>query len=399
MIKKIGILTFWEFPDGMAPTTRILAYSKGLAMNGIDVEIFSFRRVFRHEVHQSNILKSGIINGVRYSYIHFFNNFSKRYKLLRIIDELLLRIKLFIKIYISQRQQPFNAFLFSFDDINSLRVYTRLFKAFSIPLFFVADEYPIPIRDFMKESVPLFMIKKYKKFHNSFKGRILMSQSLKDFYDKNISIKPTFILNTIVDTSRFDLDEPLNSCECQYICYMGNMSLKKDDLVTIIFAYEKIIKYFPTIELHLYGVPDENDKTQILSIINDKNLGNRIRLKGKASYESVPKILMNAKILVNAQPKTMRAQGGFPTKLGEYLLSKRPSVFTDSGDISLYIIANKHAIIVPPENPDLYAQKLLYILNNYNESLKMAAEGEIFVRNNFGVKEQSRLVIQFLKSY
>ena len=69
-LRKIGILTFWEFPEGLAPTTRILAYSKGLIENQIDVEIFSFRRIFKDD--SETIKKTGIINGAKFFHIHLF---------------------------------------------------------------------------------------------------------------------------------------------------------------------------------------------------------------------------------------------------------------------------------------------------------------------------------------
>lgn len=42
-VNKIVVLNIYQFPNGMAPTTRILAYTKGLRENGVDCDIVSFR--------------------------------------------------------------------------------------------------------------------------------------------------------------------------------------------------------------------------------------------------------------------------------------------------------------------------------------------------------------------
>lgn len=397
-MKKIGILTFWEFPEGMAPTTRILAYSKGLVSNGVEVEIYSFRRIFFSQLSKEKIQKSGVVNGAKYTYIHFFNNIGKVFKPIRVFDELILRLKLIIKVLKSHRIQKFDAFLFSFDDLYSLPVYTKLFSLFKIPLIFIADEYPIPIRDFMKDSVPEKMLIKYRKYHTRFKGRILMSEALRSFYNNEVSIKPTFILNTIIDAERFLLrSEPDILCK-PYICYMGNFALNKDNVDNIIRAFYIISPNFSNLELHLFGEPNNVDKKIIEKLIKELGIESRVFLKGKLGYDFVPKVLMGAKVLVNSQPITKRAQGGFPTKLGEYLLSGTPSLFTDSGDIAQYVTNNENVFIVHPSWPELYAEKLSWILNNYDQAILVAKNGKNLILNNFNAKIQTKYMLEFIDS-
>ena len=144
-INKILVLCFWEFPHGMAPTTRILAYCKGLVENGIEAEIISFKRIFRNE----NKIKSsyGNVNNVKYYHPHYFSKVSENNYILRAINEIILRIKILFIIYKINRHKKVDYIFFSFDDYRSLRTYTRLIRFLKIPIIFVADEYPIPIRD------------------------------------------------------------------------------------------------------------------------------------------------------------------------------------------------------------------------------------------------------------
>lgn len=394
--KKIGILTFWGFPEGMAPTTRILAYSKGLVNHGVDVEIFSFRRIFKSDFETEKIIMEGLYQGVFYTYLHVFSDLGKKIKIIRILDEIILRIKLIIKIIRSNRKQKFDLFLFSFDDVHSLSAYCNLFRIFSFPLYFVADEFPIPIRDFMKESVPQKLMKKYNKFQRYFKGRILMSNSLKNFYNKSCFELPTFILNTIVDSDRFKNISILPYCE--YICYMGNMSLNKDNVDNIVRAFSLITTKYDKLELHLYGVPNKEDKELLENLISELKLKSRVFIKGRLPNADVPSVLKSAKICVNSQPITKRAEGGFPTKLGEYLLAEVPSVFTNSGDIGIFVKDGIHTFLVKPENPKDFANKLEFILDNYDLAMKVASNGKVFVEKNFSAEIQTANLINFFNS-
>ena len=61
----IGILCGYPFPEGMAATNRILAYSKGLNESGIEIDIFIFcldRNKFSPEKLQEQLcFRAGIV--------------------------------------------------------------------------------------------------------------------------------------------------------------------------------------------------------------------------------------------------------------------------------------------------------------------------------------------------
>ena len=94
-----------------------------------------------------------------------------------------------------------------------------IFKIFNFPVFLIADEFPIPIRDFLKDSIPKEMILKYRKYNNFFSGRILMSQALQKFYDNNISSIEKKIadnLNLRVTKRVHQLSASCNNDQCSH---------------------------------------------------------------------------------------------------------------------------------------------------------------------------------------
>lgn len=392
-MKKIGILTFWDFPSGMAPTTRIIAYSKGLIANNCTVNVYLFARVFKDELKRAEM--SGEVEGIKYRYLHRFHTIGRTNRFIRYADELVLRAKIVGHIFRDNLSSNFDYFLCSFDSINDLSAYTKLLDWFGFKKIFVADEFPIPIRGEMKESVPEDLLHEYRKLHRIFSGRILMTEALKYFYNSSLDIKPTFILNTIVDAARFQIKMNRNSYD-KVICYMGNMDLTKDNVDIIISAFSLLDYKHYEVELHLYGEPSAKDREIVESQIKNLNLEKYVHLKGRASYNEVPKILMKSLILVNSQPNTQRAKGGFPTKLGEYLLTGVPSIFTDSGDIGNYVLDGVHAHLVEPERPDLYADKLAFVLENYSLSKGIANTGKEFVLQEFDSKSQTKNLLDFL---
>lgn len=395
IISKIGILCFWSFPEGMAPTIRILSYSKGLVENDVKVEIISFRRIFRDEVKREKIKKTGIVDGIKYTYPHFFNVISKNNRFFRGIDELILRIKVLLNVFSSHLFSNFDFLLFSFDDFRSLNTYTKLLQPLNIPIGLVADEYPIPIRDFGMSEVPHDYILKYKKVHKNIQFRIFMTEALLNLYNELISVKPTHIMSSITDISRFDGIMRQN-VDRKYICYMGNMALDKDNVDNIILAFSLIVDKFKDIDLHLYGTPNHKDRIVLNTLIDKRQLSERIFFMGRVSYKCVPQILVNSHILVTSQPLSKRAEGGFPTKLGEYLMSNVPTVLTNVGEIHKYIKDGINAYMVEPCNPHAYAEKLTYIITNYSEALHVARKGKQYIIDNFSSTIVSKKMLEFL---
>ncbi|MGN6639089.1 MAG: glycosyltransferase, partial [Mucilaginibacter sp.] len=149
------------------------------------------------------------------------------------------------------------------------------------------------------------------------------------------------------------------------------------------------------LELHLYGSPSAADFNTLESVISDLGLKDKVFIKGKISNDKVPAVLVNSYVLLSSQPATMRAQGGFPTKLGEYMAVGRPTLLTDVGEISKYITDGENAWLARPNDPDHFAEKLEYIINNYNEAMKVAENGKKYILQNFDYKIQVTRLVAF----
>ena len=390
MSLKIGVLCTYSFPEGMAPTMRILSYGKGLVENGCNVEVI----IFQPKVQESLENISGAINDVKYVYSHVRSSYKSRlYKLL--IDRPKSLINAVKILYKSHRKCEYDCVLLSFDSPLYLLFFAPILKLCGIHLGFIGDEFPEPIRK-LKSKIPFHYTMIYRFVYLFISFRVLMTDTLKEFYNKIIT-KPTYILCSVIDETRFQNLVQIPSSR-RYLCYMGNMMLAKDNVDNIVRAFNLIKDEYPDMDLHLYGTPNDSDKQLIQSLISQLMLDDRVYFMGRTDYDNVPNILHNATILVTSQPDTKRACGGFPTKLAEYMMSGTPAIVTDVGEIHLYVQDGDTIYMVPPQNELAYANKLSYILKHPDEALGVATRAYEFAVSNFGAKDVTKPLIDFIKS-
>ena len=390
-IQKVCILCGYSFPEGMAPTTRILAYSKGLKQNGVEVEVVSFERV--QKLNDKRI--DGVAKGISYHIPFCYNPKRFNNRFYRVLwANWRLRFSCIKELVRLNRNKKIDYVFFSFDDPLKLLFFGFFLRLHGIKTAFIGDEFPEPIRQ-LKSKVPRWMIIIYKLAYKFINVRILMTNSLKSFYDKEICPKPTYILSSVIDTSRFDTITKMVVSR-PYLCYMGNMMLAKDNVDNIVCAFALIANEFDDLDLHLYGLPNEHDRVIVEELIKQYKLEHRVILKGKASYDDVPQILGNATILVTSQPLTIRAQGGFPTKMCEYMMAGKPALLTDVGEINQYVKDGETVYMVEACNPQQYAERMKYILTHYDAALDVALRGKMLVVNTYGSEQATKGLVDFL---
>jgi glycosyltransferase involved in cell wall biosynthesis len=380
---NIAIISIYPFPDGMAPTNRIIAYSKGLIANGAVVTVFVPFPTDKWGTQKKN---QGEYQGVNYLYTGF--RCKSKYRHLRGISVYLGFRKVyglitaFWKIYYLNGKKKFDFIIISSDSPLIIFIFSLLSRKIKAKSFFIFDEYPVPIRHRLKEKIPKIKEKIYSIVLKNINGYISISEKLKDYYCRLMQ-KRTFIMSAIVDDSRFFQELLTDDSSDEYLCYMGNMELEKDNVELIIKAFFDIHTEYPNLKLFLFGSPKERNLEKIKKLICQNGLTDKVILKGKVSADEVPDILKRAKILVSSQPNTKRASGGFPTKLGEYLLANVPTLLTDVGENSKYIKNNVHAFFAKPESISDYADKLSFILNNYKSARKIASNGRDLILQNY----------------
>lgn len=390
---KVGIISPYTFPYGLAATNRIKAYSKALISQGIDVTVIIPEPREDYKETEKNLPDIGIYENISYAFT------SGRYKHKnRIIRGLSFKSKFrffygFIKTFqYLKKNRDYDCIIISNDRPLYLYLYSKIAKIIGSKVIFIYDEYPVPIRHKMKRDIPCWKKYAYKRILNKVDGYISITDNLYNYY-KQFADKPVYIMSVIVDFEKFAIYTNVKNKE---ITYMGNMELSKDNVDLIINAFSKITNLFPDYTLNLYGQPSTETKLFLGNLIKKLNLDEKVFLKGQANSEDVPAILNSSMVLVSSQPNTLRASGGFPTKLGEYLSTGVPTIVTDVGENSKDLRNMEDCIFTIPNDTDDYANKLKWVLSNYEEALKIANNGKIFIKNKYSTISTGLKLKQFL---
>lgn len=390
---RIGIIHIYEFPHGMAPTVRISSYCNGLVKKGHYCDIISI---------VPKIGTEPLTAHMKYGTYHYFSYLTKSSNpIIRSIDYRIKKWKCRIEAiqYIKQqhKKQPYDCLIISYDSLIELYSTLPFLYSLNTKIVMIADEYPYPIRIKLKNSLSKFRIKNYKFLSRFVDGRILMTEKLQLYFDREFAQKPSIVVSTIVNTERFDMIPSVHNSTDEYLCYMGNMELSKDNVDNIIRAFNLITQKYSNLKLFLFGKPSKKDNNLLETLINQLRLRDRVIIKGRIPFEQVPTILKGAKILVASQPNTKRAEGGFPTKMGEYFMTGVPAILTDVGEINKYVKDGVNAFIVEPENPEKYAEKLCYILDNYKSALKVAKNAVDMIVNNYSCESAALKIESFIQ--
>jgi glycosyltransferase involved in cell wall biosynthesis len=122
------------------------------------------------------------------------------------------------------------------------------------------------------------------------------------------------------------------------------------------------------------------------------------RVRGKLARNDIPAYECNAEILALARPNSIIADAGFPSKLTEYLAAGRPVVTTKVGEIPEYLKDGENAFLSEPDSVEAFAEKLDYVLANYEFAMNVARKGKELTTTIFNYNYQVKRMIPFIES-
>lgn len=228
-------------------------------------------------------------------------------------------------------------------------------------------------------------------------GMIVISKGLKQYYIKN-GCHPdrVHIVNMIVDSTRFtglskQLKEP-------YIAYCGAASNNKDGVDQLIKAFSIVVKKHPCYKLFIIGdTPNKKEFFENLILVKELGIDQNVIFLGQVPSSEIPQLLINAAILALDRPNNVQAKYGFPTKLGEYLLSGNPVVVTRIGDIPLFLSDGENALIADPDNPICFAEKICWAIEHPLEAEEIGKKGRLVAKSHFDSMTETKKLINIIR--
>ncbi|HBE41345.1 MAG TPA: hypothetical protein DDW27_09100 [Bacteroidales bacterium] len=391
--KKEAVIIFGDtftFPEGNAATNRVHTFAKGFLENKISASVICFKNEY-------NEYFEGTFDGIDY-YHPYGQKVRSKYFLIR----RWVTIRKYFKAYSILRDLCLQNEILAINLwTNTLR--TQLFVYFLGKLLrikIIHEHSEHPLREFQKP-----WLKKAWGESKSFIGTRLcdgifcISQYLVDFYkSRNVKEGKLLLVPSTVDSERFNITEapplPYN-----YIVYCGSLTIKKDGVDILIESFSKIADAKPDIDLVLIGKGDSADEESAIRTQSEKlNLGKRVHFLGQMSRTEVPGYLAGAKVLALARPTSIIADAGFPSKLTEYLSTGKPVVVTKVGEIPIYLKDNDNAFLSEPDSVEEFAERLSYVLDNYEFALTVGSRGKRLTETIFNYNFQAVRMLEFIRS-
>ena len=384
-----------QYPNGGAAANRHMAYAKGLLEAGHDVSFVLLSEQKQPYQEYSN-------DGIKY-YCAFpkppKNNKGKLGILITQVRYISAAKREILKIH---KNSKIGALVLLNTYILELIPLIWMAKINSIKVLHERTEYPfVSVRKKMIDRIELYIYTSYVL--RKFNGIYVISNSLKIYFDKILDNKiPTKVINMVVDPNRFKTIETETKDIYRYITYCGTINDEKDGVDILVKAFGSALrsnKLASDVKLILIGnYIDEIFKVRLNKIIDDEKCRNNILFTGDVETNKIPGLLNNASALVLARPKSLQAEGGFPTKLGEYLATGKPVIITNVGEINLFLRDGYNAFIAEPGDVNSFAEKIIEVFSDYTKALVIGQQGKALVEKEFNYYHQAVELAHFIES-
>lgn len=373
------VVTTEYFPDGGAATNRIISYAKEIAKKK-KVLLLSLAA---QQFNKCEIRTSGNFQGISYRYVQNPNggkhNPGKIIRSIRRIPKpfLLYWFMLFkysapTCIYISRNMR-----------------YALRMKAVSLikgmKLIREISEAPYYITNTFKRNI-------VKQMYRMFDGMIAMTTYIRDFFDGVVSQERFFILPMSVDASRFKTEDNTDGKQIFY-CSGGN--LERDGLKDILDGFLLFQKTHPTYKLRIATPFDEKDDyhKNVLKIIRGNE--NCVDYLGVLAAAEIPSYISSSTCFI-LTPHTDYVTKGFPTKLGEYMVSGKPVICSKIQSLTENI-DDGCVIWVNTNSPSDICDALCNIVSDPAIASEIGERGRKMVLNKYTIPPHLDALMKFLQ--
>ncbi len=238
---------------------------------------------------------------------------------------------------------------------------------------------------------------RFEAFSKKLTGMFVISTALKEYFQsRGMEESRIHIINIIVDDKRFEGIEKEAVSE-PYIAYCGSAYNNKDGVDQLIRAFALTHKVHPDIKLYIIGAsPRKDQECSNVQLAEDLGVRNSIVFIGQIPSEKIPQMLKNARMLVLDRPQNVQAQYGFPTKLGEYLLTGNTTVLTRVGDMPLFLKDKVSTIFAQPDDPTDFSEKMNWCLENPEEAAAIGECGKEVALQHFNYRIETQKMVEIM---
>lgn len=240
-------------------------------------------------------------------------------------------------------------------------------------------------------------IEQFEKLCSKLSGLFVISTPLKEYFiNLGVDEIKIHIINIIVDENRFH-GQSKDRVDKPYIAYCGSAYNNKDGVDQLIKSFALVHEVLPKLGLYIIGAsPKKDQECSNVQLAKDLGVENSVVFTGLVDADKIPQLLMNAELLTLDRPDNIQAKYGFPTKLGEYLMTGNPTVLTTVGDIPLFLKDKVSTIFAEPDNPKDFSEKIIWCHNNPERAKEIGSRGREVAKKYFNYRTETQKMINVM---
>jgi glycosyltransferase involved in cell wall biosynthesis len=399
---NVYLIHYIDFPEGTACTAHSKLMIQGLRKNGVKASLLiPHGGMLSKNANNKRLI--GHFEGVPYCYLNNRTTLPSKYRFFTIIRG---NIKTAIFLY-KKRKKTDYIILATPDFIRFLPIILICFIA-KIHFIVWAVERMSLSKDIkgIKGRIQYFgnllseiILPKISS------GYIVISNLLMEYYlkkkkDLKIILSPILINPTEeFKPANHNLKKYLSIIpnNNKILLYTGTFG-ENDGFNFILEAYAKVRELRKDVILVTTGKALNNKTNEFINKkANELQIEEYVVHLGFLKRYEMREIIHKADVLLVCRVNSLFANYGFPWKLGEYCMTKRPIISTKISDLPVYFKDNESIFFVDPENPYSLSKKILEVLDNYKNSLKVAKNGFKIASNEFNYLTKMYELKMFIK--
>ncbi len=230
---------------------------------------------------------------------------------------------------------------------------------------------------------------------NNNDGIIAVSQFVADETKKIFKISKR--INVIYNGINTTLFSPLNKDEKKNsILYFGTL-IRKKGFIELAHIFNEIVNINPKVRLKVAGkdVIDIRTKKSTYQIFHDKlsaHAKGQVEYLGNVPYKNISKIISEASVIVF--PSFAEA---FPLSWLEAMAMEKAIVASNIGWAREMIRDDYEGYLVHPQNHKLFAEKVVYLLNNKEKRNELGKNARKKVLDQFDIRISAKQSIEYYK--
>lgn len=381
------------YPNGKASTARVKSYTQGLINQGLECNVIIPISVEKHNQKPINTINEGYHNNVYFKYMSGSPQRDKNiFK--RQINDFIGYFKTLL--YLKKNLQKNDIIVVYEGGILWHYIVAMITHKVGCKVIMELNELP-----YGTETQTSKTIKKRKKMLKyvfpKYDGFLTISDTLtelaKKYNHRAKVLKVPILVNKVEDKVSFNNNGI-------YLFHSGTLTEQKDGILGMIEAFGIALQKL-NIPLKYYitgNITDSPHCESIKKIIKQYKLEKHIIFTGYLSNEELNKYQKHCYLTIINKYDTQQNKYCFSTKLGEYLVYKRPVIITNVGEATHYFQNNINAYIIPPHNPHILADKIIEAINHPQENKRIGEEGYKLTLKEFNCHYQAKRIITFFNN-